>query len=186
MWDIFWEWATSRHVYQTLITLFIIGFGLNTLLKTKMMRKFLGNYKKIKVGMGGVELEQRDGNSAEDVQQDSELSTIKDDLKEIKTQLMKLFKFNRETSIKAGNSVVWSDVGAPFVEVVRAGLSNASLGANGNLRDRMVEVIMGIGDNGMQIYYSLLNEFIENAGKEQVALSKEFYETIKYIEDRLV
>lgn len=183
MWDDAWKWVIDHHLYNTAVLLFIVGFVINALLRLKGVQKFLGKYKKLKVGAAGIELELKDGDSEKDLQQDGILNYIKDELKKIIGRLDVHYGYIKEAAIQAGNSVVWSDKGAPFVEVIKAGLLNIKLGANGNLKHRMVEVIVGFGKEGIPIYRSILNEFIKNS---KGTLSAQFYETIEWIDQRLL
>jgi len=180
-WDLLWDWLLKHHIYNTAVLAFVIGFVINSVLKLKGVQKFINKIKRIKAGT--VELELKDSDSEKDIQHDSALFVLEEELKEIKKRLDIQYGFIKEAAIKAGISVVWSDVGAPFVEVIRSGLMNANLGANGNLRPRMVEVIIGFGEKGISVYRSLLNEFVKD-NKEKI--TPEFWETINWIEKQIL
>jgi len=182
-WDLLWTWLLEHHIYNTAVLGFIIGFIINAVLKLKGVQKLLCKVKKIKAG--AVEVEMKDGDSEKDIQQDGLLGDLKKELCEIKKRLDVHYGYIKEAAIKAGVSVVWSDVGAPFVEVINSGLQNANLGGNGNLRPRMVEVIMGLGKGGISIYRSLLNDFINKKKKNEEQLTPEFWETVKWIDNEI-
>jgi len=182
MWMNFWQWIIDHYIYNAAVLLFIIGFILYYFLNLKSVRRFFSKLKRFKFGAAGVEVELKDENGEKDAEQDAVLVQIKDELKKVNQRLDTHYKYIKEAAIQAGISVVWSDVGAPFVEVIRAALLNIKLGANGNLRDRLAEVIKGLGKDGVSIYKSLLNEFIKNSDGK---LSEHFYETINWIDKEL-
>jgi len=180
MWGNVWEWLDAHNIYKTAVLLFIVVYTLIAVIKTKGARKFFGRFKKVKIG--ALEMELKDGDVEKDVQQDGALFILREELQEIKKRLDKHYKYIKEAAIQAGNSVVWSDTGVPFVEVIKAGLLNINLGANGNLKKRMVEVILGFGKEGIPNYRSLLNEFVKNS---EVKISEHFNETVNWIDAEL-
>jgi len=186
MWVKVWKLAIDYYVFHSLVVVavFIIIIRPERIKRFfEQIRKFLGKYKKIKAGPAGIELELKDEkNHAKDIEQDESIKIILEELEQINLRLDKHYKYIKEAAVMAANSNVWSDTGVPFVEVIRAGLLNANLGANGNLRPRMVEVIKGFGKEGISVYRSLLNEFIKN---NEGKLSSYFYETTAWIEKEL-
>jgi len=180
MWSNAWNWISEHYIYNAAVLLFIIVYSLNAVLKMQGVRKFFSRFKKVKIG--ALEMELKDSDNEKDIQQDSALLILRGELQEIKKRLDKHYKYIKEAAIQAGNSVVWSDTGVPYVEVIKAGLLNINLGANGNLKKRMVEVIKGFGKEGAPIYRSLLNEFVKNS---EVKISEHFNETINWIDAEL-
>jgi len=181
MWGDVWDWICKHYIYNAAVLLFIIVYIFNAISKTKGARKILGRFKKVK--FGALEMELKDGDAEKDVQQDSAISVLEKELVEIRKRLDIQYQFIREAAIQAGNSVVWSGTGAPYMEVIKAGIFNISLGVNGNLKYKLLDAIIGFGKEGIPIYRSILNDFIKNANKEK--LSAYFYETIKWIDDHL-
>jgi len=187
MWNQIWEWAINHYIYNAAVVLAVVVFIVNFLkhvLKSKLIHGFLSKYKKIKVGASGIELERNEEKDSEkDIQQDSILSAIKDELKNINTRLDSHYKYIKEAAIQAGVSVVWSGTKAPFVETIKAAFLNIKLEQNGNLIDRLVQLIMEGGKNGVYLYKSLLNDFMNK--DENKNLSPYFKETMKTIEKKI-
>jgi len=101
-------------------------------------------------------------------------------LDEIEKRLDSQYEFIREAVLKSGVAVVWGQ-GVPFVELVEAALLNILLGANGNMREKLVVAIMK-EPNGRIIYQSILNSFIR---KHEKQINSHFKETIAWIEKRI-
>jgi len=101
-------------------------------------------------------------------------------LDEIEKRLDAQYEFIREAVLKSGVAVVWGQ-GVPFVELVEAALMNIMLGANGNMREKLVGAIMK-EPNGRVIYQSVLNSFIR---KHEKNINSHFKETIAWIEKRI-
>jgi hypothetical protein len=186
MWNDAWKWILNHYIYNALVLIAVVIIVLNFLKRINvsgLVQSFLSRYKKIKIGAGGIELERKEEGSAEkDKQQDGILAAIKEELAKINNRLDIQYKYIREAAIQAGVSVVWSGAKAPFVEIIRAALLNIYLGENGNLRKRLVSVIMEEGKSGVSLYNSILNEFIKEKNNN---LSPHFNKTIKWVEDQI-
>ncbi|MDR2731411.1 MAG: hypothetical protein LBB81_11015 [Treponema sp.] len=179
MWDQFWELAINHYIFHALVAV----AGIIIVLRPLKLQAFLEKYKKVKAGPAGIELETKDEpNTAKDAEQDGIIKAVQDSMNVINQRLDAQYLYVKNAVIQAGVSVVWGNK-APFVEVIKAGLLNIKLGENGNLKERMIEVIMGL-DNGVEIYRSLVNEFIK-ANKE-VNTNDFFKETMEWINRRLV
>jgi hypothetical protein len=108
------------------------------------------------------------------------------DIESIRERIDAQYKFIREAAINAGIGVVWSGTKAPFKETVKAGLKNIMLGENGNLVNRLVQVVMEEGKNGVANYESELNEFVQNNFTKPKKPVPEHFKTItKQIKDRI-
>jgi len=99
---------------------------------------------------------------------------------EVDKRLDKQYEFIRETAIQSGVAVVWATAGVPMVELFRAALLNIKLGANGNLREELVKVIMK--NNGISVWKSVLSAYKRENGNK---MSDHFNETIEWIEKRI-
>jgi len=171
-----------------LLTILIIG--LIILIKMKPLQSFN------EIKLGKFELKKNLKDLERDQKQDDTLdklvlivTTLEHRLDDIDKHLLRLDKrsdaqydYTKNAAINAANGVVWSDKGAPFLEVIKAGLLNIMLGQNGNLIDRMVDVIMGFGNKGVETYRSTLNEFID---KNRSKLDSYFWDSIKRLEAKI-
>ena len=99
---------------------------------------------------------------------------------EVDKRLDKQNEFIRETAIQSGVAVVWATAGVPMIELFRAALLNIKLGANGNLREELVKVI--IKNNGISVWKSVLSAYKRENGN---VMSEHFNETIDWIEKRI-
>jgi hypothetical protein len=86
-----------------------------------------------------------------------------------------LYGYTREAVVYSTKSIVWSDQGAPYPEVVEAGLKAIMLGQNGNVIERMKAVIIG-QPGGLRLFRSELGKF-EELHKDK--LNDHFYSAIK-------
>jgi len=183
MWDKAWEFAIQHHFYQTIVLLFIIGFVLNMVLKSKLVQSWSSKITRFKIGAGGVEVERKHEDSEKDKQQDSIVNQIISRLDNIEKRLNSQYEFIRNAVIQSGIGIIWSgSKPVPFVEVVNAALLNISLGANGNQRKRLLSVIMEHGEHGVTDFTSLKEKFIsENENR----LTQYFYDTMAWLDRQL-
>jgi len=86
-----------------------------------------------------------------------------------------LYEYAREAVIYGTKSMVWSDQGAPYPEVVEAGLKAIMLEQDGNISERMKTVIMG-QQGGLKLFRSELAKF-EKVHKNK--LDERFYKVIE-------
>jgi predicted transcriptional regulator len=189
MWDNVWEWLINHYIYNAAVSIgviTIIAYVFKRVFGSRFIHGILGRYKTIEVGKNGLKLEHKDeGNSEKDKQQDNALSVILSKLDQINQRLDRQYQYIREAAIKAGVSVVWSGVRAPFVEVIKAGLDNIRLGENGNLIKRIPKVIMEHGPGGIELFDSLLNDYIKESKEKGLILSDHFYAQIKAIKEKV-
>jgi len=158
--------------------LIVVAYALKRAFKSELVQGFLGKYKKIEIGKGGLKLEHKDGDS----EKDSVLNAIKDELREIRKRLDTHYTYIREAVVQSGIGIVWS-YKAPFKEAIWAALNNIKLGENGNLITRTVEIIMEAGKNGVTDYRSELNKFIkENFTRPGKEIPEHFTKTIEAID----
>jgi len=178
MWDNFWEFLIKHYVFHTVIVVGVIFL-------------IFGKYASIRIGKNGLEVEKNKSGERDDLQDDTlaaisskidgvekRLDGIDDRLDGMNKQINSQYQLSRNAAIQAANGVVWGDKSPPFMEVIKAGLLNMMLHQNGNLIPRMKEVIIGFGDKGIQIYKSILNEFINNNTEK---LDDHFYKCIEEI-----
>jgi hypothetical protein len=86
-----------------------------------------------------------------------------------------LYGYTREAVVYSTKSIVWSDQGAPYPEVVEAGLKAIMLGQNGNVIERMKIVILG-QPGGLKLFRSELVKF-EKLHKDK--LDDHFYKAVE-------
>jgi len=98
---------------------------------------------------------------------------------EVDRRLDAQYEYIKETALQSGIAVVWTP-GVPIIELFRAALLNIKLGANGNLREKLLEAIMN-SPNGRTVWKSVLSAY----RKEHGEMSKHFNETIEWIEKRI-
>jgi predicted Holliday junction resolvase-like endonuclease len=101
----------------------------------------------------------------------------------IEIRLNKRYEYIREAALQSGIAVVWSSE-SPFIELVRAALLNIRLGANGNLRNKLLQSIMK-EPNGRKIYQSVLSAYINERKERKENIDDHFYKTIEWIEKRI-
>jgi len=184
MWDRIWDYAIQHHFYQTIVLLFIIGFVLNFIRKSKLVQGWLGKITKFKIGVGGVEVERKHEDSEKDKQQDSIVNQILIRLDKIDKRLDSQYEFIKNAVIQSGIGIIWSgSKPVPFVEVVNAALLNISLHANGNQRKRLLTVIMDHGVHGVTDFTSLREKFI-NENKSR--LDQYFYDAMAWLDKQLL
>jgi len=179
---------TVEVIAMGVLLLAILLIGLIILVKMKPLQSFS------EIKLGKFELKKSPQDAERDRKQDDALSRLLEAsagverridgidcrLKEIDGRLDVHYGFIREAAVKAANGVVWSDRGAPFEETVQAGLFNLMLGQNTNLVERMIEVIMGYGKNGVQTYNSIFNRFVLD-NKEKLTGNSHFWGSIEDI-----
>lgn len=90
-----------------------------------------------------------------------------------------MYQNQQRVIIQTSIGILWGDK-APFIEVVRAGLLALRAGANGNIRERLLEVIIGYGDKGRELYNTLCNEFVKKEG-----MTLELKEGLEWLDKRL-
>jgi len=101
---------------------------------------------------------------------------------EVDRRLDAQYEFIKEAALSSGVAVVWATAGVPMVELFRAALLNIKLGANGNLREELVKVIIK-NPSGITVWKSVLSAYKrEHGGK----MSAHFNETVEWIEKRIV
>jgi len=183
MWDKIWDFAIQHYFYQTIVLLFVVGFGLNFILKSKIVQGWTGKVTRFKIGVGGVEVERKHEDSEKDKQQDSTVDQILNRLDQIEKRLDSQYGFIKNAVIQSGIGIIWSgSKPVPFVEVVNAALLNISLGTNGNQRKQLLSVIMEHGVHGITDFTSLKEKFIKE-NKER--LDSYFYDTMAWLEKQL-
>jgi len=100
---------------------------------------------------------------------------------EVDRRLDAQYEYIREAALQSGIAVIWATDGVPLVESFRAGLLNIKLGANGNLKEKLVEIIIK-NPNGRTVWKSVLSAYKrEHCG----AMGDHFNETIEWIEKRI-
>jgi PII-like signaling protein len=97
-------------------------------------------------------------------------------------RLLKVEKKVEDSAIGSNRGTLWADKSPPFPEVIYAGLTLLMLGQDGNVVTRMRECIMGLGKEGVSIYQSELNRFI-NENRENLKDNEHFWEHIKIVRD---
>jgi hypothetical protein len=183
MWDKIWEFAIQHHFYQTIVLLYIIGFVLNIILKSKIIQGWSGKVTRFKIGAGGVEVERKQEDSEKDKQQDGIVNQILVRLGDIEKRLDSQYGFIKNAVIQSGIGIIWSGAKPPpFVEVANAALLNILLGANGNQRKRLLSVILEHGEHGITDFTSLKEKFI-NENKNR--LDQYFYDTMAWLDKQL-
>jgi len=211
-WDQFWEWAIQHHIYYAVVSLAVILiiavslFKVLPLVNSLLMAvfKYLGSFKKFKVGAGGVEVERHNEQGTEKaapaippeieeydrrkmdkvlVEVIKRLDAIENCINTIQQRMNAQYKYLRETTIQSGVSVVWAGAKPPFMEVVKAALTNIMLGENGNLVKRMKKVIMEDGPGGIERFESILNIYIKE-NKEK--LTDHFYNVVAQIKQGIM
>jgi len=148
--------------------------------------------------VGSFELHASDEDSQKDTQQDTLIKNLDEKVQKIEAFLEKdsierkkrqdevdrrldeHYQYIKEASIKSGIAVVWTQ-GVPLVELFEAAISNIRLGANGNLKEKLVEAIMH-AENGKTIWKSVLGNYLREHGHKT---SEHFSNTIDWIEKRI-
>lgn len=100
---------------------------------------------------------------------------------EVDRRLDAQYEYIREAALQSGIAVVWTP-GVPIIELFKAALLNIKLGANGNLREKLVEIIVK-NPNGITIWKSVLSAYRKEHGNK---MGDHFNETIEWIEKRIV
>jgi hypothetical protein len=100
---------------------------------------------------------------------------------EVDRRLDAQYEYIKEAVLQSGIAVIWSASNVPMVELFRAALLNIKLGANGNLREKLVGSIMS-NPNGKTVWKSVLNAYRKEHGG---VMNQHFNETIEWIEKRI-
>jgi isopentenyl diphosphate isomerase/L-lactate dehydrogenase-like FMN-dependent dehydrogenase len=103
-------------------------------------------------------------------------------LSSMEKRLEAQYRYVREAAVQASVAVAWGEK-APFVEVIKAMLLAIKLETNGNMRTRLVEVIMGM-ENGKSLFESILNAYKKD--NPEVRENKYFNDTIEWVYARIV
>jgi len=98
---------------------------------------------------------------------------------EVDKRIEKHYEYIKEAALQSGTAVVWTP-GVPFLELLKAAVLNIKLGANGNLRTKLVEAIIK-EPNGIVTWKSFLSTYVREHGP----MSKHFNETIEWVEKRI-
>jgi len=176
---------TAEFVMMAVVLVVIIAASVIILVKMKPLKDF-DNIK-----FGKLELKRGKEEQEIDKQQNETLSAILERIDKIDGRLDGMdkrlggmdkrldaqYEYTRGAVVQAATSVVWGDTSPPFMEVIKAGLTNLLLGQNGNLIKRMKKVIIGYNDQA-ELYQSILNEFINN---NRSKLNDHFYKCIAEI-----
>jgi hypothetical protein len=169
---------TAEMVMMAVVLVVIIVASVIILIKMKPLKDF-DNIK-----FGKLELKRGKEEQNIDKQQNEALCAILERINKIDKRLDGMdkrmdaqYEYTRGAVVQAATSVVWGDTSPPFMEVIKAGLTNLMLGQNGNLITRMKHVIIGYNDQAV-MYQSILNEFINN---NKSKLNDHFYKCIAEI-----
>jgi hypothetical protein len=108
------------------------------------------------------------------------LIKIMERLGEIDKRLDAHYGFIKESALQSGVALLCSQ-DAPFVSLVKGALLNIKLGANGNVREKLVQAIIK-EPNGRELYQSILSDYMMQYGK---TVGEHFIKTIDWIEKRL-
>jgi len=97
-------------------------------------------------------------------------------------RLLKMEGRANESAVASSKGILWADKKPPFQEVVSSGLTLLMLGQDGNVVTRIRECIMGLKDEGVSIYQSELNRFINDKdNKEALKDNKHFWDHIEIV-----
>jgi len=96
------------------------------------------------------------------------------------TRLLKVEEKVEDSAIASNKGTLWADKKPPFPEVIASGLTLLMLGQDGNVVTRMRECIMGLKDEGIAIYQSELNRFV-NDNKENLKGNDHFWQHIEIV-----
>jgi len=197
VWTDSWNFLYTNYIFHTLIILAMVYLIFFPNKLGKMLTEVLGKFKIIKAGK--FELQTADNETGQkDTQQDTLIKSLDEKVlkieafleadsierkkrqEELDRRLDEHYEYIKEASIKAGIAVVWTD-GVPLIEFYEAGISNIKLGANGNLKEKLVEAIMHAPD-GRAIWKSILSNYMREHGHN---VSDHFSNTIDWIEKRI-
>jgi hypothetical protein len=146
MWNKIWEFAIQHHFYQTIVLLFIIGFVLNIVSKSKIIQGWSGKITRFKIG--AVEVERRHEDSEKDKQQDSIVNQILVRLSCIENKIESLF------SIVADHEELFGPVsqgtlenmlfneGTPTFRRLKSFLRLLALDVNGRVKKKGMTLIL--------------------------------------------
>jgi len=196
IWKDFWHFVYASYIFHTLVILAMVYLVFFPKKLGRMLDKVLRRFKIIKAGK--FELQTTDENGQKDSQQDTLIKSLDEKVlkieafleadsierkkcqKEVDRRLDEHYEYIKEVSIKSGIAVVWTQ-GVPLIELYQSGLSNIRLGANGNLKEKLVEAIVHAPD-GRAIWKSVLSNYMREHGHN---VSKHFTDTIDWIEKRI-
>lgn len=99
---------------------------------------------------------------------------------EVDGRLDKHYEYIKEAALQSGIAVIWTDK-APLLELFKASLLSIRLGANGNIKEKLLEVIIK-NPNGKTLWKSVLSAYKRDHGD----MGEHFKETINWIEKRLM
>jgi len=176
---------TTEVILMAIVLITVIAATVIIIAKMKPLKDFSSiKLGKLELARGKTEVER-------DKQHDEALNVIMSKLEGVSGHLGKmdqrldgmdkrqdaLYEFTREAVIYGTKGMVWSDQGAPYPEVVEAGLKAIMLGQDGNIADRMKTVISG-QTGGLKLFKSELAKF-EKTHKGK--LDDRFYNAITEI-----
>jgi len=93
------------------------------------------------------------------------------------------YEYIRDAALQASIAIVWND-SIPFIERLRAAFLSFKLGANGNLRNKLVKIIIA-EPNGVTTFRSEVNTYIRDHEKNKKILIPHFYQTIEWIDKQI-
>jgi len=93
------------------------------------------------------------------------------------------YEYIRDAALQASIAIVWND-NIPFIERLRAAFLSFKLGANGNLRDKLIKIIIE-EPNGVTTFRSEVNSYIREHEKNKKLLIPHFYKTIEWLEKQI-
>jgi len=169
---------------QTIVLVVVTIIGIVVLVRLKPFK----NYSSVKLGAGGLELQR----SSEDVEKyqklldfaegfNQRLDQLTSEIKGVTERADAQYRFIKKATVAANVGVLWGDKAPPYPEVINGGFMLLMLGQDGNVVNRMVECIMGLKDQGKEIYRRELNKFREEY-REQLKDNQHFHAHIEKIE----
>jgi len=193
MWNEIWRFIYGNYIFHTLVLLAMVYL---VFFPERLGRAFR-RVKKIKAG--SFELQTADDEvDQKDSQQDDLIKNLSEKVlkieafleadsverkkrqEEVDRRLDAHYEYIKEASIKSGIAVVWTQ-GVPLVELFEAAISNIKLGANGNLKEKLLAAIIHAQD-GRSIWKSVLGNYLREHGHN---VSERFSNTIDWIEKRI-
>jgi len=184
---------TIETIIMGAVLIFIIITAIIILIKLKPLKDF------DEVKFGKFELKRGKEDKEHEKRQDELLKSFSESLESFKIRIDSLekllsdiskrqdihYKFIKNSVIAANQVLVWGNEPPPFAEVIRAGLMLAKLDQNGNLVDRMRNIIISKGKIGIKDYQYELNRFINEHKERGEALNSQFWKTISKIKEGL-
>jgi len=192
VWTDIWNFLYGNYIFHTAVIIAMVYL----VFFPKRLGRALGRFKKIKAG--AFELQRGDDDEI-NARQDDIIKNLNEKVTKIETFLEKdaverkkrqdevdkrldaHYEYIKEASIKAGIAVVWTD-GVPLIELYNSAISNIRLGANGNLKEKLIAAIMHAPD-GRAIWKSVLGAYMREHGQK---VSQHFLDTIDWIEKRII